>query len=169
MTTSRPPEFPPPSGTLPSSTVPSLRNATNSDLPWLLRTLPWITVAMIRPEAITPRAMQFAVIPNGFLDRIPMAAASPLQQTAYLLLAFRRFGAAGLARIRKVPPSGLSISNELAFRTRSLSLRNPNVLGSKSDAMLASCFPTMPRGIQPSSLSICSITLLRIAVASEGS
>jgi len=69
--------------------------------------------------------------------------------------------------MRKVPPSGWSMSKEFVFRTRSLSLRNPNVLGSKSEAILASCFPTVPRGTQPSSLSICSITLLRIAVASE--
>jgi hypothetical protein len=33
--------------------------------------------------------------------------------------------------------------------------------------MLASCFPTAPRGAQPSSLSICSITFLRIPVAAE--
>jgi hypothetical protein len=47
-----------------SSTVPSRRKATNSARSQLLWLLPGMTVAMILPVAITPGAIQFAVMPN---------------------------------------------------------------------------------------------------------
>src|SRR5207245_1492427 len=84
---------------------------------------------------------------------------------------FRRLGAgsaAGLTRIRMDLPFDSSISKEFVFRTRSLSLRKPKVLGSKSEARLASCRPTSPSVTQPSSLSIWVITFLMMGVAASG-
>jgi hypothetical protein len=76
--------------------------------------------------------------------------------------------AADFVRMRMEPPFGCSISKEFVLRTRSLSLRKPKVLGSKSEARLASCFPTSPSGTHPSSLSICVMTFLMMGVAALG-
>src|SRR5438309_1826592 len=84
---------------------------------------------------------------------------------------FRRLGAGaavGLTRIRIDRPFASSISNEFVFRTRLLRLRKPKVLGSKSEAKLASCRPTSPRVTQPSSLSIWVMTFLMMAAAASG-
>src|SRR4051794_9343884 len=76
--------------------------------------------------------------------------------------------AADFLRMRKEPPFGCSISNEFVSRTRSLSLRKPKVLGSKSAARLASRVPTSPSGTHPSSLSTCVITFMMRGVAALG-
>src|SRR5829696_9403166 len=83
--------------------------------------------------------------------------------------AFAGDPAGGLILIRVVPPAfGCSISKAFVFRTRSLSLRDPKVLGSKSGARLVSPFPTSPRPTHPSSLSIWAMTFLIIGVALSG-
>ena len=51
-------------------------NSARSRLLWLL---PGMTVAMIRPVAMTPGAMQFAVIPNGPRSRRRWSSLPPLK------------------------------------------------------------------------------------------
>ena len=108
-----------------------------------------------------------AGLPNARLKIIAGCAHVPQLQSPELFLdAIGDFLAD--VRMRMEPPFGCSISNEFVLRTRSLSLRKPKVLGSKSEARLASCFPTSPRGTHPSSLSICVMTFLMMGVAALG-
>src|SRR3954452_6585520 len=119
---------------------------------------------------VTPRVPR-GKLKYGGMPAYALGGGSPADPRLAGLRRFRVLGAGaavGLTRIRIDRPFGSSISNELVLRTRSLSLRKPKVLGSKSEARLASCRPTSPSVTQPSSLSIWVMTFLMIGVAASG-